>query len=751
MFELLFKYPPAIFAKGKLVLLASWPVWSLILLILLAAGGVFWFLRERRGALSVPRLIGIGIGQTAMIAIVLFMLWHPAISVARLRPQQNVIAVLVDNSRSMGLVDTGSGDGKSRLQSAEDVLNNDLLPELSKKFQIRLYSFGHDASRIDQAKNLVANDTATRIGDSLKHIAAEASTMPLGAVVLLTDGGDNTGGVDRETLAQVRQLHLPIHTVGFGPDHFAKDIEIVDADIPARVLANSRVSAHVNFRQHGFDGQKVNLMVRENGHPLAKQEITLKTDPDQSETIMFNSGPAGAHSFQVGIDPVAGEQNTQNNVVVRLVNVTQKKLRILYFEGEPKWEYKFIRRAMEDDKAIDLVSMVRTTENKTYRQGISNPKELEGGFPDKPEDLFVYDGLIIGSEEASYFSPVQQAAIRDFADRRGGGVLFLAGRFAFSDGGYANTPMAEMMPLRLAPEKTFSRNFADVTLTEAGKASPILRLEDSPEANEARWKKMPKVANYAVMGSPKPGAVVLMNVGEPGKRTSPLLAIENYGHGRTAVLASSGTWRWKMLQDHTDMTHVTFWQQLLRWLVTETPGQVSASIPHQMLNDDGQVHLRTVVRDKAYQTVAGATVEATINRPDGQTDVLTLKPDPMEPGAYEGDYSADKTGAYVAEVVAHDDKLEVGRDTLTFRREDGVAENFNAAQNKDLLTRLAADTGGNYYTAANAKKLGDEIAVSEAGISGHDSLDIWDMPALFLLLILIRAAEWLLRRKWGVV
>ena len=108
-----------------------------------------------------------------------------------------MIAVLVDNSRSMGLVDTGSGDGKSRLQSAEDVLNNDLLPELSKKFQIRLYSFGHDASRIDQAKNLVANDTATRIGDSLKHIAAEASTMPLGAVVLLTDGGDNTGGVDR--------------------------------------------------------------------------------------------------------------------------------------------------------------------------------------------------------------------------------------------------------------------------------------------------------------------------------------------------------------------------------------------------------------------------------------------------------------------------------------------------------------------------------------------------------------------------
>ena len=750
MFEFLFKYPPAIFAKGKLVLLASWPAWVMLLLVVLAAGGVGWFLRERRTALSRVRLIGIGIAQTAMIAIILFMLWHPAMSVARLRPQQNVIAVLVDDSRSMGLVDP-NGNGKTRLQNAQDLLNNELIPELSKKFQIRLYSFGHDVARIDQAKNLAPDDNATRIGDSLEHITSEASTMPLGAVVMLTDGGDNTGGVDRITLSQVRQLHLPIHTVGFGPEHFAKDIEIADADVPARVLANSRVSANVNFRQHGYEGQKVNLMVRENGHPLAKQEITLKPEADQSETIMFNAGPAGAHSFQIGIDPVAGEQNAQNNFVVRLINVTQKKQRILYFEGEPKWEYKFIRRAMDEDPAIEIVSMVRTTENKTYRQGIDNSKELEGGFPDKPEDLFAYDGLIIGSEEASYFTPAQQAAIRDFADRRGGGVMFLAGRFALSDGGYANTPMAEMMPLHLMPEKSFSRNFATVTLTEAGKASPILRLEDSSDANDARWKKMPQVANYAVMGAPKPGAVVLMDVGETGKRSTPLLAIENYGHGRTAVLATSGTWRWQMLQDHTDMTHETFWQQLLRWLVTATPGQVAVSTPHQILNDDGQVHLRAVVRDKTYQTVAGATVVATINRPDGSTDTLTMKPDPLEPGAYTGDYTADKTGAYVAEVVASDGKTEVGRDTLTFRREDGVAENFNAAQNKDLLTRLAADTGGNYYTPDNAKRLGEEISISSAGISGHDSLDIWDMPILFLLLVLIRGAEWLLRRKWGVV
>ena len=750
MFEFLFKYPPAIFEKGRFVLLSGWPVWLLILLIVAAGAGLFFNMRQRHSVISTARSTAIWIAQTALIALLLLMLWHPAISVARLRPQQNVVAVLIDHSRSMGIAE----DGKTRIESAEDVLDNQLLPELDKKFQVRLYEFGRDAVRIDQARNLAADDNATRIGDSLKHIAAEAGTMPLGAVVLLSDGGDNTGGVDRETISQLRQLRIPVDTIGFGPDHFAKDIEIVDVSAPARALPQSRVSARVAIRQHGFAGARAKLIVRENDHPISQQEITLKPDADQSETILFNAGAAGAHSFTIGIEPLAGEQNAQNNTVVRLINVSDKKMRVLYFEGEPRWEFKFIRRALEDDPSIEVFTVLRTTQNKTYRQsttGVVDAHELENGFPTKPEELFRYDGLIIGSVEATSFSTDQQAMIRDFADRRGGGVIFLAGRFALSDGGYAKTPMAEMMPLRLLPEKTWSRDFATATLTDAGRESVITRLEEDRNQNAARWLKMPQIANYAVMGTPKPGAEVLMNVAENGHRPTPLLAIQNYGRGRVGLFATAGSWRWKMLQDHTDRTHSMFWSQLLRWAVNETPGQVLASTPHQVLADDTHVPLRVSVRDKTYQTVSGATVQTTIVRPDGGSDVLELKPDPLEPGTYTGDYTADKPGTYVAETIGRQDKTELGRDALTFRREDGVAENFGAAQNRDLLEKLSSDTGGSYYTPSNAKKLTGEVAVSEAGITAHDNLDIWDMPILFLLVILIRGAEWLLRRKWGVV
>jgi uncharacterized membrane protein len=752
MFELLFKYPLAVFSKGKFVLLSGWPIWLLALLIALAAGGLFWNIRQRHSVLSKTRSTIVWLAQTALIALLLLMLWHPAISVARLRPQENVVAVLVDHSRSMGIAD----DGKPRLQNAEDLLNNQLLPDLNKRFQVRLYEFGRDAVRIDlsnkgQVRGLVADDNATRIGDSLKHIASEAGTMPLGAMVVLSDGGDNTKGVDRDTIEQLRQLRIPVHTIGFGPDHFAKDIEIVDVDSPARALAQSRVSARVAIRQHGFAGQKVKLMVRENDHPVAEQEILLKPDAEQSETVVFNAGAPGAHSFQIGVAPVAGEENAQNNFVVRLVNVTPKKMRILYMEGEPRWEYKFIRRALEDDPSIEIVTILRTTQNKIYRQGTIDSHELEAGFPTKAEELFKYDGLIIGSVEASYFSNEQQAMIRDFADRRGGGVLFLAGRFALSEGGYTKSPLAEMMPLRLTGEKNWSRNFATASLTDAGRESVICRIEEERDQNIARWQKMPQVANYDVLGAPKPGAVVLMNVAEAGHRPTPLLAIQNYGHGRVGIFATAGSWRWKMLQDHTDKTHSMFWSQLLRWLVTETPGPVQASTPHQVLSDDTHVPLRVSVRDKDFQTVSGATVQTTISRPDGGSDTVDLKPDPLEPGMYTGEYTADKPGTYVAETSARQDKTDLGRDALTFRREDGVAENFGAAQNRDLLEKLSSDTGGNYYTPSNARKLSGEVAVSEAGITAHDNLDIWDMPIVFLLVILIRGGEWLLRRKWGVV
>ena len=178
--------------------------------------------------------------------------------------------------------------------------------------------------------------------------------------------------------------------------------------------------------------------------------------------------------------------------------------------------------------------------------------------------------------EANYFTQTQQDLIREFANRRGGGILFLGGRFALAEGGYAHSPLAELLPVQIPQSKgTFHRDFSNQELTAQGRASLICRLVEDPERNAARWTSMPQLANYNDVGEAKPGAVVLMEVVPAGRHRMPLLVTENYGRGRTAVFATSGSWRWKMWQDHTDITHATFWQQLMRYLVSDSPGRVA--------------------------------------------------------------------------------------------------------------------------------------------------------------------------------
>src|SRR5579864_4400200 len=384
MFEFLFKYPAAVFSRGQFVFLAPWPAWLLGLAVLIAGGALAWHVSRHRGLLSGVRPASVWLLET----------------------------VLVDDSRSMASPENGS----TRLAQAKKLLTNGLLQDLTKKFQVRLYRFGDHLERIQHLDQVAGAQPATRIGASLEQVLAEASTLPVGAVVLLSDGSDNSGGIGLDTIARIRQTHVPVHTVGIGREKLARDVEISDVTVPARALADSRLSADVTFRQFGYTREKGRLAVREGGRLLASREFAFKgEEAPQTESLVFNAGLAGPRSFQFAIEPLPGEENPNNNAVTRLVNVTSAKPRILYMEGEPRWEYKFIHRGIEDDRSLQLSSLVRTTQNKNYTQAVDEDdrKRLEDGFPSKPEDLFAFDGLIVGSVEAGYFTPQQQALIRE--------------------------------------------------------------------------------------------------------------------------------------------------------------------------------------------------------------------------------------------------------------------------------------------------------------------------------------------------
>jgi len=664
-----------------------------------------------------------------------------------------------------------SEGGVTRQAQAVQGLQNGVLASLNRSFQTRLYRFDAVPARIDSLKDLQPNAASTRIGDSLRQLSEETSDLPIGAVVLLSDGDDNTGGIGADAISALRARHIPVHTVGFGRERAAHDVELDDAVVAPRALADSRLAARITWHQRGYAGARINLTVRDvssgQAKVLASRASTLGPDGNlQTETLMFDVGGAGAKTLQISADPLPGEENTANNTLTRAVSVGSEPRHILYVEGEPRWEYKFIRQAEEDDRMVQIVSMVRTSENKIYRQGISDPKELADGFPSRPEDLFVYQGLIIGSVEAGYFTPGQQQLIREFVDRRGGGLLLLGGQFALADGGWNTPNLNDLFPTVLPTQVgTFHREadprngttHTTAELAPAGADSIITRLVDDPAANAAKWKKLPYLMDYEDPGIPKPGAAVLATMITPEGRKLPLLITENFGRGRSAIIATGGSWRWQMSSPLGDTAHDLFWQQLLRWLVSDTPGQVAASVPAQMLLDNGAVTLTAEVRDRQYNPAPDAKVEAHILGPSGVTALVEMTPVPDTPGQFQAAWSAPRTGAYLTEVTANrtdpdSGKVrESGRDVLTFQRMDGVAENFHTEQNRDLLERLANQTGGQYWKPTDLGKLASAIPFSEAGVTVRETRDLWNLPLVFLVLLLLRFSEWWLRRKWGIV
>src|SRR5580704_6276540 len=265
MFQFFFKYPSTVFTKGQFVLLTTWRAWLLPVLILAAAVGLALLVRYRlRNA--VPQLRGwrawmIWAMQSALVAMILVLLWQPALVVAELNSQQNIIAVVVDDSRSMSIADSNGG---TREAAAIVALQSEVLAGLRKRFQTRIYRLGNQVTQADGVERISPTEAATHISDGLKQLVAETADLPVGAILLLSDGGENAAsasgsGISPAVLEALRNRRLPVHTVGFGREELAHDVEVEDVSLAANAAANARIAATVTLTERGYAGQKAQL------------------------------------------------------------------------------------------------------------------------------------------------------------------------------------------------------------------------------------------------------------------------------------------------------------------------------------------------------------------------------------------------------------------------------------------------------------------------------------------------------------
>src|SRR5499426_1791451 len=415
LFRFFFKYPPLVFQQGDF----SWGLSRPVLLLVagvtaVAVAALFTY----RGLATVERtrdrvvLIGL---RLAALFVLLFCLFRPTLILKAAVPQQNFLGVLIDDSRGMAIADR---DGQPRSAFVQQQLSGPqgkLLEALSQKFVLRFFSFSSSSDRMASAADLKFAGTSTRLGQALDRARDELAGLPLAGLVMVTDGADTSDATLDETLASLKARSIPVFTVGVGQERFAKDIQITRVETPRSVLKGTALVVDAVVSQTGYAGQTVPLSVEDDGRIVSTQDVPLPADGESTTVkVRFTAKDAGARVFRFLIPAQNGEQVTQNNVRDTLIQVNDRVEKVLYYEGEPRPEMKFASRAVEGDTNLQVVTLLRTAENKYYRQHVSHPDEVVSGFPQTRDELFTYRALILGSVEAASFTPDQLRMISDF-------------------------------------------------------------------------------------------------------------------------------------------------------------------------------------------------------------------------------------------------------------------------------------------------------------------------------------------------
>jgi uncharacterized membrane protein len=635
----------------------------------------------------------------------------------------------------------------------KEIEKSNFFQELTKKFKVRLFEFNKDARRIEATEELRFNGKRTRMEAVTDLLQQEMGTLPLVGVILMGDGVDNASQDFLKSLNSLERRKTPFYTVGVGSETITRDAEVIRVSAPREMLKDSTAVVAVQFKSSGLSGRKAVIDVRENGTFTKTHDVTLPADGQVGETsidVPVKNEGNQIFSFSIRVD---ADRIAENNVLDSLVTVRDDHPKLLYMEGEPRWEYKYIRRAIADDPNLLVESLLRSSPNKFYRQGIQDEATLEDGFPKKKEELFAYSGIVLGSIESTFFKPEQLQMMVDFVTERGGGFQMLGGKNSFSSGKYQNTPIADMLPVELLPDRALPViDKVKLKLTEFGRTHNMMRLSDNPATNSKIWGQLPPLEDFNRVGDKKPGGVVLAE-GEPenGGGDPILLAFQRFGRGRTMVFTTGSSWHWQMEMDHEDQTHELFWKQMLRWLVSASPAQVSITTDKDTYLPGEQVIVTSDVADKEFKRLNNARVTAKLTGPDGLSENL-----PMDwSGAQDGTYStqvtaATKEGTYQLEVEAMQGSEKVGTYKAAFQVKDRPVEFYDASLDAGNLRSIASQTGGRYYPLEKLADIPEDAVYVDVENSFVEQKELWDVPILFMMLCALLAGEWVWRKRRGL-
>ena len=708
-------------------------------------GFIYWVSRElirQVGSKVGWALVLIRIGAALLLLVVLC---EPVTRLLLSRTEPANLVLLVDTSDSMSLID-GSG---SRQEALEQFLAGEVFEDLNEKYHLQTYLFS------EQLRSIVSSDfdslplqkSGTDIGAALDFVKTRDRLDSLSGVILITDGNYTVG---RDPLRVADDLRIPVYTVGIGDtlgvydtgisNHLTNDIAYVDSKVPIEVSVKSQGIAQV----------RVPVTLREGDQTIDTQYVVL-TGQGREQSVVLHVVPTtdGVHQYSVDIPVQEGEVTSENNRRTFSIKVLKTKLRILYIEGGPRPDLTFLKRTLQRDTNLDVSSLIFRPDGSTF------PDVL----PSSRSEWFSYDLIILGSIDAARLQKWARFIVA-FVEEKGGGLIALGGPHSFDLGGYAGTPIGNLMPVRIpSTARGLLESPFHPLLTPDGRVHPLTRLHNDPVLSEHRWSELPPLPGINQVGPAKPGAVVLAThpTWQVGAQNAPVITVHRYGLGKVMAVTTHEMWRWDLMMWGTGGTNASyeqFWNNAVRWLTIRDGSRrvrvASDKLQYrsgEMVNFNGQVY------DENYQPVDGATVSVTISakQEDGQILQIDLTPSRHGNGRYKGALRYLPMGEYTTRASATLNGVSLGTDTGGFTVGEASIEFDQTKMNQPLLTQLSAMTGGQFYSVEESDQLIDDLSFSAVSTQQTRDIQLWNHPIILFLFIILLTAEWLLRRRYGLL
>jgi uncharacterized membrane protein len=775
--------------------------WILILVIipLVLFFAYYFYRRENPNTSITVKIILIGL-RSFLIFLLLIIIFQPVLIIETMIYRNSKLIVLLDDSLSMSfeskfsdskqrkkleaLIDAKTNpltkpvDEMSRLDLAESVLTKTygtVLGKLAEKYNVRLYTFSNqlvnrELSDLTAIKPL---GEGTAIGDAVSNLMNTLAGESIAGIILISDGQNNIGNDPLNSVSFLANKGNmpPIWVIPAGSQQEVKDIELMKLQaLPVGVI-NDFIEFKFSIRSIGFDNETFPVMIKQGDQNVAEEQVKLIGGNREQEVVLkYKPGQPGEYLCEIILPVQKGELVKENNTLRHYLKVIDDKIKVLYIETYPRWEYRALKNALIRDHTIKASCWLIESDAEFPQESSPGIEPLKYLSLDK-KDLFNYDVIIIGdvnpmhlAEHSVTGSSFTDAAkimenITSFVSEMGGGIAFIAGD-SYNPKVFKGTPFAELLPVTL--DDDYANTGIDdkqesfhIKLTPQGKLSPIMQLDTDQDLNAALWEEskkdsLPEFWWFHQIKQAKPGAEVLAT--HPTLKNKyglyPVFATQWYGGGRVFFSATDETWRWRAFVG--DKYFYSFWSEVIRYL---RGGRLTGNKRYNIKLDKAayflgeKIKIHAKIYDDEFRPLETNSIVAHLELSGGLHKEIELKPVLNSPGVYENTYKTIEVGEHWAWIGPEGLGKESERALASFSVSLPMREFENPVVNTYLLEQIAKKTNGSLIPLYEIDSLLKKVKpTGNIVLTETKEKDLWDSPLIILLFILAITTEWIIRK-----